>query len=212
MRQSGPSYFDKRRLGDHKRVVYSFWHQDILLLGYYGRNEGVRVLISQHRDGELIARIVEKLGFTTIRGSTTRGGMRALRTFDSIKDDPSNCDMAITPDGPKGPAKKLQKGVIFAAARTGFPVVPMGVAVDREWRFNSWDRFRVPKPFTRCYVQQGQEIPIPRDLDEQAMEDFRLKVEDAMLKTEDQANEALKNWKNSGIKSLKKKPLKCISL
>jgi len=212
LKQSCRNYFERRMEGASKRVVYSFWHQDILLLIYFGRYERSRVLISQHRDGELIARIVEKLGYSTYRGSTTRGGMKALRAFDKIKEDPSKYDIGLTPDGPKGPPKKLKKGIIFAASRTGFPIVPFGVAVDRSWRLKSWDRFRIPKPFSKCFVHLGPEIPVPPDLDDQGMKTYSNLVEQAMAEAEEQAEEALKNWREMGIRSKKFKKLKSVSV
>ncbi|MFH2001483.1 MAG: lysophospholipid acyltransferase family protein [Planctomycetota bacterium] len=192
--QQGMSNYYRRLFGASKRAVYSFWHRDILLLVYFCRNENHCVLISQHSDGELIARTVERMGYTTFRGSTTRGGVRALRELDRIKEDPSNCDIGFTPDGPKGPAKKLKKGVIYAAMRTGFPVVPVGVAVDRSWEISSWDRFRIPKPFSRSFVCFGEEIPVPGEMDDDRMESMRLQVEQAMLDTEQLARDKLKRW------------------
>jgi lysophospholipid acyltransferase (LPLAT)-like uncharacterized protein len=196
IRQSGIGPYYQRMHGSSKRVVYSFWHRDILTLGYFARDEGIRVLISEHRDGELIARIVQKMGYTVFRGSTTRGGVVALRAMDRIRYDPSRCDMAITPDGPKGPAKKLQQGVIFAASRTGFPVVPIGVAVDRCWEMNSWDRFRVPKPFSHCFVFYGTEIDIPEGLNEADIERWKETVGEAMDRAETRAKIELKHWCN----------------
>jgi lysophospholipid acyltransferase (LPLAT)-like uncharacterized protein len=182
--------------GSSDRAVYSFWHRDILVLGYFCRNEGIRVLVSEHQDGEFIARVVQRMGYTVFRGSTTRGGVKALRALDGIKADPSACDIAFTPDGPKGPRKKLQKGVIFAAARTGFPIVPMGVAVSRSWEINSWDRFRIPKPFSRCFINYGDEVRIPERMDEEEMERMRAHVEQKMHESEDLAKEELKKWVN----------------
>ncbi|MBU0755074.1 MAG: lysophospholipid acyltransferase family protein [Planctomycetes bacterium] len=198
IRQHGTSYFKQRVAGGGKRVVYSFWHRDILLLGYFARNEGTRVLISQHRDGELIARVVQRLGYQVFRGSTTRGGVKALKSLDRIKNDPTECDIAFTPDGPKGPAKKLQKGVIFAAARTGFPIVPVGVAVDRCWEMRSWDRFRIPKPFSRSFIVYGEEIPVDTGMGDEEMEAMQAYVEARMFETEQRAGEALDQWRNSG--------------
>ncbi len=194
IRQSSPSFFQRRKSGSTKRVVYSSWHRNVLFLGYFARNQGVCVLISEHRDGELIARIVRRLGFSSFRGSTTRGAVKALRALDRIKNDPSNCDIAITPDGPRGPAKKLQKGIIYTASRTGFSIVPVGVAVDRSWEARSWDRFRIPKPFSRCYVQLGDEVSVPENLDSSELEKYRAEVEERMYSAEELALRALENW------------------
>lgn len=192
--QQGVTHYYRRLFGSTKRGVYSLWHRDLLLLGYFCRNEGARILISQHSDGEIIARVMEKMGYTTFRGSTTRGGMKALRELDRIREDPSQCDIGFTPDGPKGPAKRLKKGVIYAAMRTGFPVIPVGVAVDRCWRVSSWDRFKIPKPFSRSFVCFGDEIPVPTELDDEEMEAVRAKVEEAMLDIEQVAKDKLAAW------------------
>ena len=192
VRCSAPSYFRRRKEGaSESRVVYSFWHRDILPLSYYARDEGIRTLISEHRDGELIARVVERMGFTTFRGSTTRGGLKALRAMRRIRKDPTGCDVAITPDGPKGPARKVQKGVIFAAMSTGFPVVPTLVASSRRWQFKSWDGFRIPKPFSRVYVLHGDEIPVPPRLDDDEMERMRTRIENEMYRAEELAESEL---------------------
>ena len=198
VRSTGSSYFYKRMFGSTARAVYAFWHCDILPLSYYHRNEGIRVLVSEHRDGELIARIVHKMGFTTIRGSTTRGGMKALRALNGILEDPSMCDLAFTPDGPRGPAKRLQKGVIYAASMTGFPIVPVHVAVDRCWEMNSWDRFKIPKPFSRSVIYFGPEISVPDDLEGIDLEGLRAEVERAMYRTEEEAKRRLDRWLNGG--------------
>jgi lysophospholipid acyltransferase (LPLAT)-like uncharacterized protein len=196
VKATGTSYYFRRMFGSRIRAVYAFWHSDILLLSYFHRNEDIRVLISEHRDGELIARIVHKMGFSTIRGSTTRGGMKALRSLNGFAEDPSGCDLAFTPDGPKGPAKKLQKGVIFAASKTGFPIVPVQVAVDRCWEMNSWDRFKIPKPFSRSVICYGSEISIPEHLEADELERYRTLVESAMHRTEEKARTALQSWLN----------------
>lgn len=196
--RSDIGYYSRRKAGSSTRVIYSFWHRDILTLSYFARGEGIRVLISQHRDGELIARIVQKMGFTVFRGSTTRGGVRALRSLDQIKEDDSRCDIGFTPDGPRGPAEKLQKGIVYAASRTGFPIVCIGVALNRCWRLNSWDGFKVPKPFCRGFVNYGREIHIPADLKEEALEHHRREVEREMYRSEELALQALEGPVRSG--------------
>jgi lysophospholipid acyltransferase (LPLAT)-like uncharacterized protein len=180
--------------GSSDRAVYSFWHRDIMVLGYSHRNEGIRVLVSEHDDGELAARVIRRMGYTYFRGSTTHGGMKALRDLLSIKADPTFSDIAITPDGPKGPRMKLKKGVIFVASKTEFPIVPMGVAVSRSWELNSWDGFRIPKLFSRCFIYYGDEIPVPRKLDDDEMDRMRDHVEQKMYETEELAKEELRKW------------------
>jgi lysophospholipid acyltransferase (LPLAT)-like uncharacterized protein len=134
-------------------VVFAFWHGEMLPLVWQHRNEGVAVLISSHRDGEIIARIVEMFGFATIRGSTSRGGGRALLAM--VRALESGRDVAITPDGPRGPARKFAPGALVAAQRANVPVVAVAAHASRAWRLNSWDRFMIPQPFARVTVAYG---------------------------------------------------------
>ena len=131
-------------------IVFCLWHGHMLPLVWQHRGEGAYVLISTHRDGELIARIAERLGYRTVRGSTSRGGGRALLGLVRVLE--AGSDIAVTPDGPRGPAERFAPGALLAAQRTGAHVVAVGVAASRAWRLKSWDRFLVPKPFARVRV------------------------------------------------------------
>jgi lysophospholipid acyltransferase (LPLAT)-like uncharacterized protein len=122
----------------------------LLPLLYVHRNEGVAVLVSKHRDGELIARIAESLGFRTVRGSTSRGAARALAGM--VRELENGHDVAVTPDGPRGPARSFAPGALIAAQRANAPVIVVGVSVKSSWRLKSWDRFVIPKPFARVKV------------------------------------------------------------
>jgi lysophospholipid acyltransferase (LPLAT)-like uncharacterized protein len=127
--------------------LFALWHGQLLPLVVQHRSQGVKVLISEHRDGELIARITASLGFGSIRGSTTRGATRALLAMcDALA---SGSEVAVTPDGPRGPARKFAVGAIVAAQRAGVPIVTIGVAASRAWHLGSWDAFMIPKPFSR---------------------------------------------------------------
>jgi lysophospholipid acyltransferase (LPLAT)-like uncharacterized protein len=137
-------------------IVFALWHGDMLPLLYHHRGEGVSVLISEHRDGELIARVAESLGFRTVRGSTTRGASRAL--IGLARELEAGHDVAITPDGPRGPARSFAPGALIAAQRAGAPVVAVGVAVGRAWRLRSWDRFSIPKPFTTVRIAYSDPV------------------------------------------------------
>ena len=130
--------------------VFAFWHGTMLPLVWLHRGEGVPVVISEHRDGEIIARIVERFGFRTIRGSTTRGAARAL--LGIVRELESGSEIAVTPDGPRGPARKFASGALVAAQRVGVPIVCLGVTASRAWRLKSWDAFMIPKPFSRVHV------------------------------------------------------------
>lgn len=148
---------------DGTRVVYAFWHDQMLPLVHFHRNEGAVVLVSEHADGEYIARVLESLGFQTARGSSTRGGMKGLRAL--VRAAREGRDLAVTPDGPRGPRHRFKEGVLVAAQMTGQPVVPIGVSARPAWRLDSWDRFLVPRPFSRVHAEYGAPVPVPRDAD-----------------------------------------------
>jgi lysophospholipid acyltransferase (LPLAT)-like uncharacterized protein len=136
--------------------VFSLWHGEMLPLLWLHRNQGVRVLISEHRDGELIARIAESFGFRTVRGSSSRGGERALLAIASALEKGE--EVAFTPDGPRGPARVSQAGAMIAAARAQTVIVPAAVHAAAAWRLGSWDRFLVPRPFARVTVAYGEPL------------------------------------------------------
>lgn len=130
--------------------IFAFWHGTMLPLLWTHRDEGVPVVISEHRDGEIIARIVEKFGFRTIRGSSSRGAARALIAI--VRELERGGEVAVTPDGPRGPARRFASGALVAAQRVGVPIVGVGVVASSAWRLNSWDRFMIPKPFSRVQI------------------------------------------------------------
>lgn len=143
-------------------VILACWHAWILPLSHVHRNEGVSVLVSRHSDGELIARLVEQKGYLTARGSSTRGGAKGLREL--VRAARNGADLALTPDGPKGPPRRVKPGVIVAAQLTGCPIVPIGVGAGRSWRVGSWDRMAIPWPGTRLTVRYGAALQVPRRL------------------------------------------------
>ena len=122
-----------------------FWHGVILPVTWVHRGRGMAALISRHSDGEVIARIVEGLGYHTVRGSTTRGGVRAL--LETAQFLEQGITLAFTPDGPRGPRHVFAPGALIVAQRTGRPIVAIGVTASRAWRMRSWDQHLVPKPF-----------------------------------------------------------------
>jgi len=133
--------------------IFSLWHGQLLPLLWFHRHEGALVLISEHRDGELVARAAESLGYGLIRGSTTRGADRALISIG--RELQAGREVAITPDGPRGPAHKFAPGALIAAQRADSFIVPTAAVADRAWSLRSWDRFMIPKPFARVTVAYG---------------------------------------------------------
>jgi lysophospholipid acyltransferase (LPLAT)-like uncharacterized protein len=142
------------------RYLYAFWHEG--LLAPLATRPTIKVLISQHTDGEVIAQICQRLGIGVIRGSTARGGCQALLAM--IRDGDKS-HLGITPDGPRGPRRELKPGVVMVASQSGLPIVPVGIGFVRAWRFRSWDRFALPLPGSTLVGVVGAPIHVPRDLD-----------------------------------------------
>lgn len=158
-----------------RRCIFAFWHSRLLPLVWTHRGRGHAVLISRHRDGELIARVIDRLGYTSARGSSTRGGEAgALEMLDLAA---SGRTLGITPDGPRGPARHAKSGIVLLASWTGLPVVPVTSASNRTWVLHSWDRFRLPLPFATVHVDYGDPIVVPRDLPDAAVEGWRRRIE-----------------------------------
>jgi lysophospholipid acyltransferase (LPLAT)-like uncharacterized protein len=170
----GAEHFEAfRRRGEP--VIFLFWHSRILPLAHLHRNEGAVVLISEHRDGELIARLVERRGFRTARGSSTRGGARGLRHL--LRALREGRDLAITPDGPKGPPRRFKVGALVASQLSGAPLIPLAVGARGAWRIRSWDRFLVPWPFARIEAVYGAPIHVPREADEATLRTLAAQVD-----------------------------------
>ncbi len=186
----GP-YFPRHSRRFPGRYLYIFWHESILFPAYLYGNSFVHVLISEHADGQLIAEICQRLGFSVVRGSTTRGGVRALRTLAQL---PDSQHAAITPDGPRGPRRVIQPGVIYVAARTGMPIIPLGVACPKAWRARSWDRFLLPRPASRAYLVSGEPVVIPAAVTGEAIETYRQRAQDAL----DHVNSLAEQWAATG--------------
>jgi lysophospholipid acyltransferase (LPLAT)-like uncharacterized protein len=137
-----------------KPCIVAFWHGEILGCAWFFRNQNVTTMVSTHGDGEIIARLIEMWGIESVRGSSSRGGGNALRQMVRLVE--SGNTFAITPDGPRGPAGVAQQGVLLASRRTGAPIFPVRIEAARAWRMKGWDRFMVPKPFTRLTVTFGE--------------------------------------------------------
>lgn len=142
-------------------VIFVFWHGQLLPLIHYHRQEGIVVLVSEHTDGEYISRVIERHGFRTVRGSSTRGGTKGLKAL--IREARAGRDLALTPDGPRGPAGVFKPGALAAARATGLPVIPMAVGCSGGWRFRSWDGFLVPRPFARIRIAYAPPVFVARD-------------------------------------------------
>lgn len=140
-------------------AVYALWHEHLLPLVFAHRGSGTVALVSEHRDGEILVRVLDRLGLGAARGSSTRGGRRGLR--EMVRAGRDGRPLAFTPDGPRGPARICKPGVVRAAAETGLPVVPLAAAASSYRRLDSWDRFVVPAPFARVYLARGEPLAVP---------------------------------------------------
>jgi lysophospholipid acyltransferase (LPLAT)-like uncharacterized protein len=146
------------RTGSH--FILAFWHRYLLLMPYAYRGRRISVLVSQSRDGELIARTVARLGIDSSRGSSSRGGIAGMRSL--LRKAAEGWDIAFTPDGPRGPLREVQPGVILAAASTGLPILPVAIAASRAKLLRSWDRFMVPLPFSTVHIVYGEPLIVER--------------------------------------------------
>jgi lysophospholipid acyltransferase (LPLAT)-like uncharacterized protein len=153
-------YEKVRHLRASRRVILAFWHSRILLISHLFQRENALILVSRSRDGEIIARILQRQGHEPLRGSSSRGGLRALSEMIR-KMKQSGRPAVVIPDGPRGPRHRVQPGIIILAKKTGFPIVPVSYSARRRKVFNSWDRFVLPAPLTRCKVVFGEPLSVP---------------------------------------------------
>ncbi|UCE18909.1 MAG: lysophospholipid acyltransferase family protein [Gemmatimonadota bacterium] len=155
--------------------IYALWHGRMLPLALLSRNRPTYVLVSQHRDGELASRLAHRLGFKTVRGSSTRGGVKGSQ--DLLRKVSSGFDAVIMPDGPRGPARKVQLGILRLAQLSGRPIIPVTVGASRHVTLKSWDSFIIPKPFSRCIVKFGQPLRVHPKASPQHLEEKRIELE-----------------------------------
>lgn len=180
--------------------IYVFWHENILLPLYKRGNCHLTMLLSQHRDADILARIADRFSFEFVRGSTYRGGAKALRQLAQHSVDHH---LTITPDGPRGPRRRLAQGPIYLASKLQMPIVCLGLGYDRPWRLSSWDRFAVPRPFTRARAIVSEAIAVPGALDREGIEAWRLKIEQRLNALSDDAE----NWATSGAARNGERPI-----
>jgi lysophospholipid acyltransferase (LPLAT)-like uncharacterized protein len=168
-------------------IVLCFWHAQLLALVYLYRNTNAHALVSRHRDGEYIVRVTSRLGFGAVRGSSTRGGARVLgEALDKLSE---GTDIAVTPDGPRGPRHEFKRGALFLAKESGAPIVLGACVPQKAWRLKSWDRFYIPKPFSRAVLVVGEHIHIPKTLTGDEMENKRLELQNKLNELTRQAEE-----------------------
>ena len=170
-----------------RRPIMAFWHGRVLTATYFFRRRGIVVMISENFDGEWIARIIESFGFRTSRGSTSRGGQRALLQLKREMDRGLPSGFAV--DGPRGPARKAQPGAVWLAKLTGNPVVPFHMEASSYWSLRSWDRTQIPKPFSTVALTVGEPLVVPRESSDESLEAYRLELERRLEALEAHAHE-----------------------
>ncbi len=178
-----------------ERAIVSIWHQRILAVFPYARRfspYGPSVMISRSRDGEMVSQLFSCMHFRPVRGSSSRGGPSALSSL--ILDLKTHPAVHVV-DGPRGPRGIIKPGLITLGQISGVPIFPISVSASRAWILNSWDRFLVPKPFSRIVISWDAPISIPKDLDSENFEQIRLEIQDRMLSFQQHQDAAL-GWGN----------------
>ena len=183
-RTDGLEHFE-RLMAAGRAPIMAFWHGRILTATYFFRRRGIVVITSENFDGEWIAGIIERFGYGTSRGSTSRGARKAL--LQLTRDVAAGKPAGFTIDGPRGPARVAQPGAVWLAKATGHPVLPFHLEADRFWTLKSWDRTQIPKPFATVALAVGEPFEVPRDADGAGIEMARRTLEDRLRALEARA-------------------------
>jgi len=170
-------------------VIYVFWHRCVLPATYHFRGKQIAVMTSSSFDGEYIARIIEKFGYRAVRGSSTRGGVRALLGMHAEIEQGRR--VAFTIDGPRGPMYVAKPGPVLLARNVQAPVMAFHIAVERAWVLNSWDRFMIPKPFSRAVLRVSRLIEVPAAADSGALNRFHAEMQAALDRVREAAEAEL---------------------
>jgi lysophospholipid acyltransferase (LPLAT)-like uncharacterized protein len=158
--------------------IYTFWHDRIFHMTYFWKRRRIVVMTSRSFDGEYIARFIQRFGYGAVRGSSTRGGVGAIVEMARLMR--AGCPTAFTIDGPKGPPYVAKMGAVLLAKKSGHPILPIILTLQRYWKAPSWDSFQVPKPFTRARVYIAPPIYVPHDADETLLTAKRHELQQAL--------------------------------
>jgi lysophospholipid acyltransferase (LPLAT)-like uncharacterized protein len=183
-RVEGLQHYDEVVLGGRQPIM-AFWHGRILPATIYFKNRGIVVITSENFDGQWIAGIIERFGYLTARGSTSRGGSRAL--IQMKRDMEAGKPTGFTLDGPRGPARVAQAGAVWLSKATGNPVLPFHLEADRHWTINSWDQTQIPKPFSTVSLVVGEPFQVPQDASDEEVEASRQRLEQQLQQLETRA-------------------------
>jgi len=172
---------------ENARILFVLWHGRMFMPIFCHRNQGITAMVSQHADGEMIAQTVHKLGYRTVRGSSSRGGNEAFHNMVSVLKTGAPC--AIIPDGPQGPRHKLKPGALYISQQSDAYLCPITFASMRRKEFRSWDRFYLPAPFTNSVLVYGEPMRVPQNISAEEMEIIRQNFEARMIDLEKQADD-----------------------
>jgi lysophospholipid acyltransferase (LPLAT)-like uncharacterized protein len=181
--------------------IYVFWHENILMPLYLRGHSNIAMLLSRHADANILDRVARMMGFGVVRGSTFKGGSVALR---ELAERAAVSNLTITPDGPRGPRRRLAPGCIFLASTLSIPIVAMGMGYERPWRAGTWDRFAVPRPFSRARAVVSRAIAIPPGMDRDAMERQRQGLERLLTHLSNDAEA----WATAGTRRPGQRPVR----
>jgi lysophospholipid acyltransferase (LPLAT)-like uncharacterized protein len=180
--------------------IYLFWHEYILFPFSQRGHCNLAMLLSRHRDAEVLSRAARHMGFEIVRGSTRRGGVAAIR---ELLRKSRHMHLAITPDGPLGPRRRMAPGPVYLASKLGMPLTLLGFGYDRPWRVTTWDRFAVPRPGSRARCVPSPPIHVPPNLDREGLEHFRERLERVLNRLTLEAE----GWAESGVRKIGQRPV-----
>jgi len=184
--------------------IYVFWHENILMPLFLRGHGNISMLLSRHWDANILDRVARMMGFGVVRGSTFHGGSAALR---ELAGRAAEGNLTITPDGPRGPRRRLAAGCVFLASTLGIPIVAMGMGYDRPWRLRTWDRFAIPRPWSRARGVVSRAIAVPPDLDRDGLERHRVGLERLLVHLSDEAEAwAVAGTRRPGQRPVRKEP------
>jgi len=174
------------------RYLYALWHEYLMLPAVTLGHPDLAVLISKHADGQLLGSLITSMGMGMVLGSTNRGGIEAVKQI--VAGTAGRRHLVVTPDGPRGPRREVQPGVVYIASRTGMQLVPVGIGLQHPFRMKSWDRFAVPRPGSRAVLINGTPMDIPNGLKSAGLEEYRAIVQAEM----DRLNTIAEAWAKTG--------------
>ncbi len=187
-----PDFNDPASVDFKPPAIYLVWHEYIPVFTYLRGFCNMAMLASRHQDAEWLTQTTRFVGFSMVRGSTNRGGMRALREMMRMDRE---TNLGIAPDGPRGPRRKVAAGAVFLASKMEIPVVCVGIGYDRPWRMRrTWDQFAVPRPFSRARAIVGPKMYVPKKLSRADLHRYQEHVQRSLM----QLTESAETWAASG--------------